>query len=149
MNMEKRQTAILGGLLIILGVVWVFNLWWLLPPAVLATAGVAAYVQRRRLGRVAEGVQVALWAIGMAILLLVGFVFPGVLFLAGLSLLTRGREGNIDARIQELVAQVQLRAPKPYRKHTPPAIQEVPINTVSPTGEQYTEVVSKKTTRLW
>src|SRR5689334_14063269 len=104
MNFNKRQSAAIGIFLVGLGLVMWLNLWGLLWPGALAAGGVVAYRERRRIGRTAEAVQVALWCIGLALLLLLHFIWPGVLFLAGASLLIRGREVQVDESIQRMVA---------------------------------------------
>lgn len=126
MNANKRQSIALGVFLIVLGLVWWLNLWWLIWPGALAAAGVMAYTQRRSAGRPVEAVQAGLWLVGMALLFLVHFVWPGVLFLAGLSVLARGREVEIDGRV--LRALAQARSP---RRPAARAItsQQVPITT--------------------
>lgn len=104
-NLNSRQAKYLGIALIALGVFTILRLWWLIPALVLAGAGIFVYMQRRGLGRVNEAVQFGLWGIGLALLTLVKLVFPGVLLLAGASLLLRGREQEIDNRVQALIAR--------------------------------------------
>jgi hypothetical protein len=66
-------------------------------------------MQRRQMGRLIEGVQVGIWGVGLALLFMLHFVWPGVLFLAGASFLARGRESRIDAAVQQLVARFNAR----------------------------------------
>jgi hypothetical protein len=130
MNFNKQPSVALGAFLIALGVVWWLNLWSLLLPAALLIGGVVAYQQRRRMGRTVEAVQVGLWGVGLALLFMLHFVWPGVLFLAGASVLLRGRETNADGYVQNALAQVRRRrsaAPRP----TP--TQQVEITTTYPT----------------
>jgi hypothetical protein len=135
MNFNNRQSAVMGVFLIALGVMAILNLWWLLLPGVLTAAGVVGYQQRRKAGRPAEAVQVALWCIGLALLFLTGFAFwPGVLILAGTSFLIRGREVQVDEGVQRAVSQAS------QRSTTTRAItsQRVPISTPpasSPVGD--------------
>lgn len=125
MNFNKQQSIALGIALIVLGLVWWLDLWWLIWPGALAVAGVLAYRQRRRMGRPVEAVQAGLWCIGLALLFLVGFVWPGLLFLAGVSVLIRGREAEIDAALQATLAQARSRRATPRTITT----QQVPITT--------------------
>jgi hypothetical protein len=109
MNLNKQQSAATGMFLIGLGLVWWLNLWWMLLPGTLAIGGAMAYQQRRRMGRTVEAVQVGLWGVGLALLFLLGFVWPGVLFLAGASVLLRGREDQLDATVQRVITQLGQR----------------------------------------
>lgn len=129
MNMNKQSTVVAGAILIGLGVVTLFNLWSLLLPAALVAGGVVAYQQRRSMGRLREGVQVGMWGVGLAVLFLLHFFWPGVLFLAGASVLARGREDRIDTKVQQLITQFGRRSHSPAR--TTPA-QHVPITTTYP-----------------
>ena len=128
MNLNKQPTVAMGVFLIGLGLVWWLNLWSLLLPAALIVGGVVAYQQRRRLGRTIEAVQVGLWGVGLALLFLVGFVWPGILFLAGASVLIRGREDRVDLYVQQAAAR--LRRPR-TAAHAVPA-QRVEITTSQP-----------------
>jgi hypothetical protein len=128
MNLNKRPTAALGVFLIALGLVWWLNLWSLLLPAALVIGGLVAYQQRRQLGRTIEAVQVGLWGVGLGLLFLVGFVWPGILFLAGASVLMRGREDRADAYAQQLIAQARRRQPAAR----PMPSQRVEITTSHP-----------------
>jgi hypothetical protein len=126
MNPNKQQSVMFGGFLIALGLVWWLNLWWVLLPGLLIAGGVIGYRQRRSLGRPIEAVQAGLWCIGLALLFLIGGIWPGVLLLAGVSILIRGRELQVDDRLQSLFAQARSR-----RVASPPVTtQQVPITTV-------------------
>jgi hypothetical protein len=128
MNFNKQPSVALGAFLIGLGVVWWLHLWSLLLPAALLIGGVVAYQQRRRMGRTVEGVQVGLWGVGLALLFMLHFIWPGVLFLAGASVLVRGRETNVDAYVQNALSQARRR-PNAAR---PASTQHVPITTSQP-----------------
>jgi hypothetical protein len=108
MNPNKQQTAAIGAFLIALGLVMWLNLWWLIAPGALVAGGILAYRQRQRLGRPAEAVQALLWCFGLALVFLTGF-WLGILFLAGASLLLRGRELQADAMIQQALTQARTR----------------------------------------
>src|SRR5436190_11814113 len=129
MNINKQPSVAAGVFLIGLGVVWWLHLWALLLPAALLVGGVVAYQQRRRMGRTVDGVQVGLWGVGLALLFMLHFIWPGVLFLAGASILVRGRETNVDAYVQNALSQVRRR-PTAAR---PMPTQHVPITTSQPT----------------
>jgi hypothetical protein len=109
LNLNQKQTRIAGIALIALGVVAIFNLWWAIPSVLLAAGGVAIYRRQRSLGRTGEAVQGALWGVGLALLLLINFVFPGVLLLGGASLLLRGRELEADQRVQHMLTNITSR----------------------------------------
>ena len=143
MNPNNRKTAAIGGLLIVLGLVWWLNLWWLVWPGALVAGGVLAYRQRRLMGRPIEAVQAALWCFGLALVFLTHF-WVGVIFLAGLSLLLRGRELQADAAIQQAVSQARARrtAPRPI------TTQQVPITTQAPPASEYQAPTTGDTTRL-
>ena len=130
MNINKQPSVALGAFLIALGIVWWLNLWSLLLPAALLVGGAVAYQQRRRMGRTVEAVQVGLWGVGLALLFMLHFVWPGVLFLAGASVLLRGRETNADTYVQNVLAQARRRRPTATR---PTPTQHVEITTTSPT----------------
>jgi TM2 domain-containing membrane protein YozV len=133
-NINKRQTAFLGVFLIGLAIVAWLNLWWLIFPLILAAGGVVGYVVRRAIGRTSEAVQVGIWGVGLALLALTGFWFPGILLLAGASLLARGREERIDAAVQGNLGRVRARGSAraitiqrvPVTPPTPPAPAEPP-----------------------
>jgi hypothetical protein len=127
-NFNKQPSVALGAFLIGLGVVWWLHLWSLLLPAALLIGGVVAYQQRRRMGRTIEGVQVGLWGVGLALLFMLHFIWPGVLFLAGASVLMRGRETNVDAYVQNAITQARRRTTA--ARSTP--TQHVPITTSQP-----------------
>ena len=127
MNFNKQPSVMAGVLLIGLGLVWWLNLWPLLLPGALLVGGAAAYVQRRKLGRTVEAVQVGMWGAGLALLFMLGFVFPGVLLLAGASVLARGREGQIDAAVQQLIGRFGRRSAS---RQAP--VQQVQISTSYP-----------------
>ncbi|HJZ47627.1 MAG TPA: hypothetical protein VKE41_10700 [Roseiflexaceae bacterium] len=129
MNLNKQPSIALGAFLIALGLIWWLNLWSLLLPGALLVGGVIAYQQRRRMGRTVEGVQVGLWGVGLALLFMLHFVWPGVLFLAGASVLMRGRETNVDAYVQNALAQARSRRPANSR---PTPTQHVEITTTQP-----------------
>jgi hypothetical protein len=99
-NFNQQQSRIAGISLIALGVVAIFNLWWIVPVGLLAGGGVYLYRQRKQMGRSREAVQFAFWGLGLAVLYLTDLIFPGVLILVGLSLLMRGREQDVEARVQ-------------------------------------------------
>ncbi|HEU5102377.1 MAG TPA: hypothetical protein VFU22_25315 [Roseiflexaceae bacterium] len=126
MNFNRQPSVALGAFLIGLGLVWWLNLWSLLLPAALLVGGIVAYQQRRRMGRTVEAVHAGLWGGGLALLFMLGFVWPGVLFLAGASLLMRGRETNVDAYVQSALAQARSR--RPVATRSAPA-QRVEITT--------------------
>ncbi|NTV63572.1 MAG: hypothetical protein HGA65_08560, partial [Oscillochloris sp.] len=95
--------------LIVVGVVAILNVWWAIPPVLLAGGGVAIYQRQRSMGRTSEAVQAGLWGVGLAVLLLLHFLIPGVLLLAGASLLLRGRELEADQRVRQLLASALSR----------------------------------------
>ena len=128
MNINKQPPVAVGVFLIALGLVWWLNLWALLLPGALLVGGAVAYQQRRQMGRLLEAVQVGLWGVGLALLFMLHFVWPGVLFLAGASVLMRGREASADAYVQRVIAQARQR--RPAARPTPS--QHVPITTSQP-----------------
>jgi hypothetical protein len=109
MNTTRNQSLIIGAALIGLGLVWWLNLWWLVLPGVLAAVGAFVYTNRRATGRTIEAVQSGIWAFGLAIMALVGFLIPGLLIVAGLSFLARGKEDQIDAWVQSMLGKVNRR----------------------------------------
>ena len=154
MNLNKQSTVTAGAILIGLGVVVLFNLWSLIFPAALVVGGVIGYQQRRRMGRMNEGVQVGLWGVGLGLLFLLHFFWPGVLFLAGASVLARGREDRIDTYAQRAITQFGQRSRPAAR---PTATQHVPITTTypqplppvaQPKAEAERPVATGETTRL-
>jgi len=108
-NINQKQTRVAGIALIAIGVVAVFHLWWIILPALLAAGGVAIYRRQRALGRTNDAVQGALWGVGLALLLLIHFIFPGVLLLGGASLLLRGHELEADQRVHGMLATIMSR----------------------------------------
>src|SRR4029079_8213 len=153
MNFNKQPSVALGAFLIGLGVVWWLNLWSLLLPAALLIGGAVAYQQRRRMGRTIEGVQVGLWGVGLALLFMLHFIWPGVLFLAGASVLMRGRETNVDAYVQNALSQLRRRpsAARPTPAQHAPVTPSQPV-PLSPAQPRPAASVSKsntgETTRL-
>ena len=154
MNFTKQSPVSAGVILIGLGIVVLFNLWSLIFPVALLAGGVAAYQQRRQIGRTSEGVQIGMWGAGLALLFLLHFFWPGVLFLAGASVLARGREAQIDAYVQRMAAQFGRRSQPAAR---PAPAQHVPIATSYPQpfvpaapqrAEAEQPVVTGETTRL-
>lgn len=139
---NQKQTGLIGAILIGLGVVWWLNLWWMIWPGVLAAAGIAAYYQRRQMGRTVEAVQAGVWLVGMALLFVLSFFWPGILFLAGASILMRGREYEIDNRIQRLIGGVG-------RSTTHRTTQQVPVMTQTPQQPSENDAATTgNTTRL-
>lgn len=141
MNLNQKQARYAGIGLIVLGVIAIFNLWWLIPAALLAGGGVAIYQRQRALGRRGEAVQALLWGIGLAVLLLLDFVFPGVLLLGGASLLLRGREGQADDRVQAAVARFGRRRTPTMPVPQAPMAQPQPPATVVSTDPGASETV--------
>lgn len=142
---DNRRSAAIGLGLIVLGFVWWWNLWWLLLPGMMIAGGVAAYLQRRATDT-SKAIQASLWLVGLGLLILIDFLFPGVLFLAGLSILARGHEDTIDSRLQRWFGGLRH-----LRRSNPPAtVSQVPI-TVHP-GESPRPSVEQpatgETTRL-
>jgi hypothetical protein len=109
MNLNTQQTRMLGIGLIALAVVIIFNLWSLIPVALLAGGGAYIYRRERSAGRINSAVQGGLWGIGLAVLYLIDFVLPGVLLLAGASLLLRGKEEQADVRVQSTLRRLPRR----------------------------------------
>jgi hypothetical protein len=142
-NLTQQQARYAGFALIALGAVAVFDLWWAIPIALLAGGGVAIYQRQRAIGRTGEAVQALLWGVGLAVLLLVGFIFPGVLLLGGASLLLRGREAQADARVQAVAARfARRRAPAvtaaPSAPQAPAARPAQPVTIVDTTEQPAT-----------
>ncbi|MCX7859334.1 MAG: hypothetical protein N2385_04530 [Chloroflexus sp.] len=106
MSLQNDQTRFIGLLLVALGVVAIFKLWWLVPIALLAGGGIAIYRRQRSLGRTNEAVQALLWGVGLALLSLFNLVWPGILVLGGISLLMLGREAEVEQRMWALLGQV-------------------------------------------
>jgi hypothetical protein len=144
MNPNKQQTAAIGAFLIALGLVMWLNLWWLIAPGALVAGGVIGYRQRQRLGRPAEAVQALLWCFGLALVFLTGF-WLGVLFLAGASLLLRGRELQADTMIRQALTQARGRRSASRSITT----QQVPISAPpAPAANDYEAPTTGNTTRL-
>ncbi|GAB4109246.1 MAG: hypothetical protein OHK0022_61740 [Roseiflexaceae bacterium] len=142
MNTNRQQSVSIGAILIGLGLLWWLNLWWLLLPAFLAVGGAIGYVQRRSFGRPVEAVQIGLWGVGLSLLFLIGFVWPGILLLAGLSILLRGRELEADAAVQRALGRIANRGRAP----SVPA-QRVPIVTQQSLQVQQEEKATTGETR--
>jgi hypothetical protein len=149
MNLSQQQARYAGIALIALGVVAVLDLWWAIPLVLLAGGGIAIYQRQRSIGRVGEATQALLWGLGLAALFLVDFVFPGVLLLGGASLLMRGREPQLDARVQSLLARFANR-----RAPAMAAAPSVPQAPVAPAPQRVTivettdQAVTSETVRL-
>lgn len=145
--MNRQQSVVAGAVLIGLGIVWWLNLWWLIWPAILFGLGAVAYTQRRAMGRTVEAVQAGMWLFGLGILFLLSFVFPGVLLLAGASLLLRGREYQVDDQIQMWLGG--LRSSRSTNRNILPT-QQVPVTPAPTVPEPNTLDVPAvgKTTRL-
>lgn len=109
MNLNQQQARYAGIALIVLGVVAVFNLWGLIPLALLAGGGYAIYRRQQALGRPNEAIQALLWGVGLAVLMALDAIWPGVLLLGGASLLLRGREAQAEQRVAVLLGQVTRR----------------------------------------
>lgn len=142
-NMDQRKLRYLGIGLIAVGVFAALRLWFLLPLLVLGGIGAFLYVERRREGRIAAAVQSGLWLVGMGLLLLIQFVFPGVLLLAGASLLLRGHEAQADQRVSELLTRMGVQLPA-AAGHQPAGAQQVAIEQ----GGTQAEPNTGETTRL-
>jgi hypothetical protein len=128
-NINQKQARFAGIALIILGVVAIFDLWGLLPVALLAAGGIYIYRRQHSIGRVNEAVQALLWGTGLAFLLLIDALFPGVLLLGGASLLLRGNEIKADERVQRLLTQVRSYRRKPAAPVVPAAQTSTPDNS--------------------
>jgi hypothetical protein len=123
MSFQNEQTRWIGLILITLGIVTIFKLWWLVPAALLAGGGIVIYRRQRSLGRTDEAFQVLLWGIGLALLSLFHLVWPGILILGGASLLLRGREAQVEQRMWVLLGQLL----NWNRRPTPPTSNKVQI----------------------
>jgi hypothetical protein len=134
LNTTNRQTVIMGVFLIALGVVWWLNLWSLLLPAAMIVAGVVGYLQRRSAGRKDEAIQAALWGIGMGLLFLAGFVWPGVLFIAGASILLRGREAQVEASVRQAITRVRPNRASRSAERVPVETTPVTIIPINQSG---------------
>ncbi len=120
----NNQTRLIGLILITIGVVAIFRLWWLVPVALLAGGGIVIYRRQRNLGRIDEAVQALLWGVGLALLSLFKLLWPGILILGGVSLLLRGREAEVEQRMWALLGQLLSWN---HRPTTPPASNKVQI----------------------
>ncbi len=127
MNFNRNQTKFIGILLIALGMFAIFRLWWLLPALLLGGAGVYIYQRQHKAGRMGEAVQGGLWGLGLALLYLIDFIFPGVLLLGGASLLLRGHEQNADVRVQNAITRVRNFRAKAAVNTSAPASTNVSI----------------------
>lgn len=144
--MNRQQNVVVGAFLIGLALVWWLHLGWLVWPGVLAAAGVVAYNQRRKAGRVTEAVQAGLWLLGLSLVFLLHVVFPGIVLLIGASILIRGREQQVDDQIQQLVQN----ATKPRSTGHSLPTQHVPVTapTTKATGSEQEYSTTGETTRL-
>lgn len=132
MNLNKQQSALLGMFFIVLGLVWWLELWWLLIPGLLIGGGIHVYRKRRQLGRTIEAVQSGVWLVGLGALWLIDSIWPGILFLAGASLLLRGREDQFNTWLQRWAGYGRQAGVQVYqRRGRGQAIstQQVPITT--------------------
>lgn len=111
MNLNQQQARYAGIALIALGVVAVFDLWGLIPVALLAGGGYAIYRRQRAFGRTGEAVQALLWGVGLAVLMVLGAIWPGVLLLGGASLLLHGREAQAEQRVAGMLGKFGQRTP--------------------------------------
>jgi hypothetical protein len=107
-NMSPQQQRHLGIALVVVGILAALRLWWMLPVAILGGIGAYLYIERRKQGRIAAAVQSGLWLVGLALLLVLHLVFPGIFLLAGGSLLLRGREHEADRRVSGWLARVGI-----------------------------------------
>ncbi|NJL04595.1 MAG: hypothetical protein HC911_06735 [Chloroflexaceae bacterium] len=137
MQMDRKTTVIIGTSLIVLGMVMAFGLWGLLPVLGLSAAGAYLYTERRRVGRIGAAVQSGLWLIGLAVLFLIEFVMPGIIILAGLSLLARGREAELDAQLVRLLAKLGVQVPGIQMASAAPVapVQSVPTLAAQPPAQ--------------
>ncbi len=120
----NNQTRLIGLILITIGVVAIFRLWWLVPVVLLAGGGIVIYRRQRNLGRIDEAVQALLWGVGLALLSLFKLLWPGILILGGVSLLLRGREAEVEQRMWALLGQLLSWN---HRPTTPSASNKVQI----------------------
>jgi hypothetical protein len=153
-NTNPERMRYLGIALIVLGVFAALQLWFLLPVVILGSVGAYVYMERRREGRVVAAVQSALWLMGMALLFLVDFIFPGVLILAGVSLLLRGNEPGVDVRVSGLLSRFGVHLPQPGYTPATTSVPTATSNTPAPTSStpaptsSTSEEYTGKTTRL-
>ncbi len=156
-NTDQKTLRLLGIGLIVLGVVFALNLWSLLPVLVLGSVGAYVYTMRRKEARVVAAVQSGLWLMGLALLFLVDFVFPGILLLAGASLLLRGREPQVDQFVTGILARIGVRFPaissaQPNQNASvvagTPSSQQPPSYPTIPNTPEQSEPQTGQTTRL-
>ncbi|WP_031459410.1 hypothetical protein [Chloroflexus sp. MS-G] len=121
----NNQTRLIGLILITIGVVAIFRLWWLVPVALLAGGGIVIYRRQRNLGRIDEAVQALLWGVGLALLSLFKLLWPGILILGGVSLLLRGREAEVEQRMWALLGQLLSWNRQPTTQPTSSKVQIV------------------------
>lgn len=150
-NWDTQRTRLFGIGLIVLGVVAIFGMWSLIPVFLLVSAGTYVYQRRRREDRIVEAVQSGLWLWGLALLFLLRFIFPGVLILAGASLLLRGREYTIDRKVEELCGRLGIRLPEgPPSASAPIATPEQTPTAETPAAStsDIPQAATGETTRL-
>ena len=140
MNLNQQQARYAGIALIVLGVVAVLNLWGLIPLALLAGGGYAIYRRQQALGRPNEAIQALLWGVGLAALMALDAVWPGVLLLGGASLLLRGREAQAEQRVAALIGQVTRRRA--------PAAPSAPASSVTIVSDEQPAANPNQTVRL-
>lgn len=138
MNTTQQRTVYAGIALIAFGVVALLNLWWLIPVALFAGVGYLVYTTRRSIGRYDEAIQGGLWGFGMALLWMIG-IWPAIILLAGASLLVRGREMQVDAKVQQLLSQgrAAIQARRGASNTSAPIVPQRPSNiTIVTTDDQ-------------
>lgn len=140
------HNMIIGILLLTMGLVAWLNLWWALLPAALIIGSVYGYRQRRSQGKTTEAVQLGVWGIGLGLLFLFDFFWPGVLLLLGVSMLLRGRENTIAEYMPLLAGRVLSIRPRMPRRASKP--QDVPINIETPIQYEAYKPSINETTRL-
>lgn len=111
LNLDSKATRYVGFSLVIAGFFALVGMWWMLPVVILASVGGYVYTERRKEGRIAAAVQSGLWLIGLAVLWLFSAIIfpPGILVLAGASLLIRGHEPKVDERVREFLAKIGIK----------------------------------------
>lgn len=149
-KLTLNRSHAVGVALLALGMVVIFNLWWALPALILAAVGAYIYVTRRKVGDRVAAVQGLLWLLGMALLFVFDFVFPGILFVAGGSLLARGREVRIDTTLVDALARLGVRLDARPAQPTRTAAPALPhaIETPQPQRDDAPDAVTGKTTRM-
>ncbi|NJN15326.1 MAG: hypothetical protein HC822_03015 [Oscillochloris sp.] len=108
MNINQDQARKAGIALVVFGIVALFDLWWMLPLALLIGGGYVIYQRQQAAGKPNEAVQALLWGVGLAVLMVLDLLWPGVLLLGGASLLLRGREVETEQRARRMLAQLPL-----------------------------------------